>query len=125
MTEYAVDTFAWIEYFAGTPIGERAREIIEDSGNRLLTPAPMLAEIRSKFIREGLDPEAPTAAVELLSRGIQNADRTKGLLQRFAKVDLHLSRGYLQDGIRFRQRSYQVAVRGGASDENGQQRQDY
>jgi len=67
VTEYAVDTFAWIEYFAGTPIGERARTIIEDSGNRLVTPAPMLAEVRSKFIREGLDPEPPTLAIESLS----------------------------------------------------------
>ncbi len=75
MTEYAVDTFAWIEYFAGTRIGERARTIIEDSGNRLLTPAPMLAEIRSKFIREGIDPEVPTAAVESLSE-VVSLDRT-------------------------------------------------
>lgn len=70
MTDYAVDTFAWIEYFAGTPIGARTRAVFEDSGNRLLTPAPMLAEIRSKFIREGLDPEPPTLAIESLSEVI-------------------------------------------------------
>ena len=67
MTEYVVDSFAWIEYFKGTPLGERVRQIVENPESRLLTPAPMLAEIRSKFLREAQDPEPPTGAVESLS----------------------------------------------------------
>jgi len=75
VTDYVVDTFAWIEYFAGTAIGERVRILVEDPGNRLMTPAPMLAEIRSKFLREGRDPEAATSAVEVMSEVVP-LDRT-------------------------------------------------
>ena len=64
MTDYVVDTYAWIEYFEGTKAGERVRGIVENPENRLMTPAPMLAEIRSKFLREGRDPEPPSIAVE-------------------------------------------------------------
>lgn len=68
MTDYAVDTFAWLEYFEGTALGEKVRRRIEDPENRLLTPAPMLAEVRSKFLRGGKDPEAASTAVESLSQ---------------------------------------------------------
>jgi len=49
-----IDTFAWIEYFAGTGRGARARTYIE-SGDAL-TPAIVLAEFTDKYVREGIDP---------------------------------------------------------------------
>lgn len=67
MTDYVIDTFAWLEYFEGTALGERVRGVIEDPENRVMTPAPMLAEVRSKFLRRGRDPEAPSLAMESLS----------------------------------------------------------
>ena len=67
MTDYVVDTFAWIEYFEGTALGTRVRDLLEDPANRLMTPAPILAEIRSKFLREGRDADPPSSAVENLS----------------------------------------------------------
>ena len=68
MTDYVMDTFAWIEYFDGTSLGERVRALVEDPHNRILTPAPMLAEVRSKFLRTGREADAPTAAIEALSQ---------------------------------------------------------
>lgn len=48
------DTYAWIEYFEGSKKGEKVREFIEDS-EEIFTPAVCLAEIKSKYLKEGRD----------------------------------------------------------------------
>src|SRR5271156_4623908 len=50
-----LDTFAWIEYFAGTPRGEKARRYIE-SGDAI-TPAIVIAEFIDKYEREQMNPK--------------------------------------------------------------------
>ncbi|HEY6282983.1 MAG TPA: type II toxin-antitoxin system VapC family toxin [Nitrososphaerales archaeon] len=49
-----IDTFAWIEYFAGSPRGERAKPIVELG--EAITPAIVVAEFTDKYSREGVDP---------------------------------------------------------------------
>jgi predicted nucleic acid-binding protein len=49
-----IDTFAWIEYFAGTARGEKARPFIE--GGDAITPALVVAEFTDKYLREGMNP---------------------------------------------------------------------
>jgi len=49
-----IDTFAWIEYFAGTDRGEKARPFIESG--KAITPAVVLAEFTDKYVREGINP---------------------------------------------------------------------
>jgi len=49
-----LDTFSWIEYFAGSPAGESARSYIESGGS--FTPTIVLAEFTDKYTRENLDP---------------------------------------------------------------------
>lgn len=49
-----IDTFAWIEYFAGTERGEKARAFIESG--EAITPALVVAEFTDKYVREGIDP---------------------------------------------------------------------
>jgi predicted nucleic acid-binding protein len=49
--EYVIDSYAWVEYFRGTPSGERARPYIES--DRSATSALTLAELREKYLREG------------------------------------------------------------------------
>ncbi len=49
-----IDTFAWIEYFAGSARGEKARPFIEKG--EAVTPALVIAEFTDKYVREGLDP---------------------------------------------------------------------
>lgn len=44
---YIIDTYAWIEYFKGSPLGKNVKNIIENGGN--LVPTIVLAEIKKKF----------------------------------------------------------------------------
>ena len=50
-----IDTFAWIEYFAGSHRGEKAKRFIE--GGEAVTPAIVMAEFADKYVREGMGPE--------------------------------------------------------------------
>ena len=50
-----IDTFAWIEYFAGSSRGEKARPFIE--GGEAVTPALVVAEFTDKYVREGVNPD--------------------------------------------------------------------
>ena len=50
-----IDTFAWIEYFAGTGRGERARPYIESG--EAVTPAIVIAEFTDKYTWERANPE--------------------------------------------------------------------
>lgn len=50
-----IDTFAWIEYFAGTARGEKAKPFIETGDG--ITPALVVAEFTDKYVREGIDPD--------------------------------------------------------------------
>lgn len=50
-----MDTFAWIEYFAGTIHGEKTRPYVE--GGDAITPSIVIAEFTDKYEREGIDPE--------------------------------------------------------------------
>jgi len=50
-----LDTFAWIEYFAGSEQGEKARQYIE-SGDAI-TPSIVIAEFADKYEREGMNPK--------------------------------------------------------------------
>ncbi len=49
-----LDTFAWIEYFAGTRQGENARPYVE--GGEAITPSIVIAEFTDKYQREGMNP---------------------------------------------------------------------
>lgn len=47
MSSYIVDTHALVWYLVDDPrLGEKAREILQSSGNRLIVPAIVLAEAR-------------------------------------------------------------------------------
>ena len=52
----AFDSSAWIEYFRGSAVGEKVKEIVE--GQEVLsTPSICLAEIKVKYLTAGQDPE--------------------------------------------------------------------
>lgn len=51
--ESVIDSYAWIEYFRGSPSGQRAREFIESGSGA--TSAISLAELRDKYSREKWD----------------------------------------------------------------------
>lgn len=64
MTE-VLDTFAWIEYFAGSKQGERVRSYVE--GGEALTPSIVVAEFTDKYVREGMNPDDRLAFIRLKS----------------------------------------------------------
>lgn len=55
MNKFVIDAYAWIEYFNGTALGEKAKEIIENSDNFIYTSAITIAELSSYFKRKKLD----------------------------------------------------------------------
>ncbi len=59
-----VDAYAWIEYLDGTSKGTTVRDIVEDAHNTCTTSAVTLAEVVSKFIRNGRDPKIALKALE-------------------------------------------------------------
>jgi predicted nucleic acid-binding protein len=50
-----IDTFAWIEYFAGSVRGEKAKMFIESG--EAITPTLVVAEFTDKYLREGINPD--------------------------------------------------------------------
>jgi predicted nucleic acid-binding protein len=60
------DSYAWIEYFAGTSLGRQLRQYVE-GGEALFTPSVALTEIAAAGHRKGKD---PTPQIEfILDRG--------------------------------------------------------
>ncbi len=47
-----MDSFAWFEYFAGSPVGMRVSQMIRSNPD-VATPASCLAELKRKRIRQG------------------------------------------------------------------------
>ena len=48
--KYVIDSYAWLEYFMGTKVGERVKEIIENSEEKV-TPTICLAEVYAKTLK--------------------------------------------------------------------------
>jgi predicted nucleic acid-binding protein len=69
-----IDTFAWIEYFAGSSRGGKARQYIE--GGDSITPAIVIAEFTDKYVRERMDSQERLKFMRLKSRVLPLDDET-------------------------------------------------
>ncbi len=49
--KYVIDSYAWLEYFMGTPAGEKAREILDSAVHERVTPSICDAEVYAKSLR--------------------------------------------------------------------------
>ena len=67
MPRFVADSWAWVEYLRGSKLWEGLRIRI-DSRAEIFTHVVTLAELASKFRREGLDVEAAWQAVRSLSK---------------------------------------------------------
>jgi len=67
MGRFVVDSWAWVEYLRGSKLGQTVKREIEGD-SELLTHVVTLAELFSKFKREGLDLNAAWKALTTLSR---------------------------------------------------------
>ena len=48
--KYVIDSYAWLEYFMGTKVGEKTKPIIESSEEKI-TPTVCLAEVYAKTLK--------------------------------------------------------------------------
>jgi predicted nucleic acid-binding protein len=72
MAGYVIDTYAWIEYFRGSPEGEKAREYIE--GGEASTPTIVVLELRKNFLRKIKEgKETPKGAEENMDYVMSNS----------------------------------------------------
>ena len=65
--KYLIDSFAWIEYFEWSEIGNKAKEFI-DSDNELYSINLTISEVVSRFKRKKFDFESAYNAIVTLSR---------------------------------------------------------
>ncbi len=87
MSKYVLDSWSWIEYFEGSPKGERVKGIISDSGNEIFTHSISIAEIVSIAQRRGKDVNQIWAAITNNSKILEtSAEESKDVGITHAKV---------------------------------------
>lgn len=47
-----VDSWAWIEYFKGTLAGEKVKELLENSQDKIIVSTVNIAEVYNSFLRD-------------------------------------------------------------------------
>src|SRR3989338_5000784 len=82
MAEYVVDSWAWVEYLDGSQKGLKVKDLVESNPSRTHTCSVSLAEVLSKFTRQGKDPELAWIAI----RGLSKIVSVDGELARRAAV---------------------------------------
>lgn len=53
--KYIIDSYAWIEYFEGTDLGKKVKEIVENKDNEIITNILNISELSNFFERKGLE----------------------------------------------------------------------
>ena len=86
--DIVVDSYAWIEYFAGTGRGELVRRHLEDAG-RVYTPSIVLAEVARKYAREG-------ASWRVVEERIRVVEELSAVVHVDSRIALAAARAYLE-----------------------------
>ena len=76
VNKLVIDSWAWIEYLGGTDTGRVVDTLLKDEGNQAYTTAVSLAEIVSKFGRNGLNPDEAVVAVDSLCVVVPSEEKT-------------------------------------------------
>ena len=53
-----VDSWAWIEYFKGTCAGEKVKELLENSQDKIIVSTINIAEVYNSFLRDYSHPDS-------------------------------------------------------------------
>ncbi|HIH34530.1 MAG TPA: type II toxin-antitoxin system VapC family toxin [Nanoarchaeota archaeon] len=70
MMRLVFDTYAWIEYLIGSPIGKRVETYLEDKDNEIFTPSIVLLELSCKAAKEKWDFKNISDFIKMHSRAI-------------------------------------------------------
>ena len=54
MNKFVIDTYAWIEYFNGNIMGNKVKDIVENTDNNIYTNVISVAELASSYKRNSL-----------------------------------------------------------------------
>lgn len=52
-----IDSWAWIEYFKGSTAGEKVKELLENSQDKVIVSAINIAEVYNSFLRDYSPPD--------------------------------------------------------------------
>ena len=83
-----MDSYAWIEYFAGTAIGEIVRKYMMNSEN-VYTPSIVLAEIARKYVREGV-------GWSIVEERIRVIEKLSIIIHINSRIALETARAYIE-----------------------------
>lgn len=73
---FVIDSSAWIEYLEGFQYAEKAARIIEREEITIITPKIVMAEVCSKTIRHGGNPEKAKEIIESFSAPLSEDNDT-------------------------------------------------
>ncbi|HLC85251.1 MAG TPA: PIN domain-containing protein [Candidatus Nanoarchaeia archaeon] len=85
MNDIFIDSSAWIEYFMGSEKGRKVREHIHKEGIKIFTTGIVVAEVCTKFLKDGLSAAEAMVAIRSLARTI-NFDAQLGFQTAVAYV---------------------------------------
>lgn len=68
MSDFVIDAHAWIEYFNGTKLGVKVKEIVENKNNTIFTNIVTIAELASSYERNSLNFENEEKILRALSK---------------------------------------------------------
>jgi predicted nucleic acid-binding protein len=88
---YIIDSYAWLEYFMGTELGRRVKEIIDSEADEKLTPSICLAETYAKILKTEDEEKAELRRSFIKSRSALVL-LTEELAVEAAKVDVSMKR---------------------------------
>lgn len=71
MTNFIVDSSAWIEYFSGSAKGKRIKEYITKQNTLIYITGLIVAEVCTKFLKDAISPNDAVIAMEHLTGLIQ------------------------------------------------------
>ncbi len=99
---YVIDSFAWLEYFMGSPRGEAAREIIDNRTDEKFTPTICVAEVYTKSLKREGEAKAEIRRIFIRDRSA-TAPLNEDAAVEAAKIDVarkkEVSRWGLADSI--------------------------
>ncbi len=92
--EYVIDSYAWIEYFAGSAKGKSATRYVQDASSA--TPTVVMAELSRKLLKE-IDGGRETAEgrlsrLEFVTSSTTVLDLTREIATKAGEIDLERKR---------------------------------
>jgi len=93
-----IDSYAWLEYFMGTPVGLKAKEILESSSIEKFVPSICMCEVYTKVLRtESLEKAELFRGFMRALSAVIPLDET--LAVETAKVDVEMKKSTLGWGL--------------------------